>query len=105
LGVLLGHGGELLGDLSNVGQTPAVVLRVGQSLGFVADQVVDVGDDFVELVLEELGDERGGEGEDEGLYNQPSFRDCERAKDCPTLLFAAASPARARIAGTETVRW
>lgn len=68
LGVLLLEGGELLGDFGDVSQTPAVALGVGESFGFVADEVVDVGDDAVELVFEELRDEGGGEGEDEGLY-------------------------------------
>lgn len=67
LGVLLLEGGELLGDFGDVGQTPAVALGVGEGFGFVTDEVVDVRDDTVELVLEELGYEGGGEGEDEGL--------------------------------------
>lgn len=67
LGVLLLEGGELLGDFGDVGQSPAVALGEGEGFGFVADEVVDVGDDAIELVLEELGDEGGGEGEDEGL--------------------------------------
>lgn len=67
LGVLLLEGGEFLGDFGDVGQSPAVALGEGESFGFVADEVVDVGDNAVELVLEELGDEGGGEGEDEGL--------------------------------------
>lgn len=67
LGVLLLEGGELLSNFGDVGQTPAVALGVGEGLSFVADEVVDVGNDAVELVFEELRDEGGGEGEDEGL--------------------------------------
>jgi hypothetical protein len=44
-----------------------VAFGVGEGLGFVSDQVVGVWDHAVELVLEELRDEWGGEGEDEGL--------------------------------------
>lgn len=69
LGVLLLEGGELLGDFCDVGQTPAVALGVGEGFGFVANEVVDVGNDAVELVFEELGDEWGGEGEDERLFS------------------------------------
>lgn len=68
LGILLLECGELLGNFGDVGQTPAVALGVGERFGFVSDEVVDIGDDAVELVFEELRNERGGEGEDEGLH-------------------------------------
>lgn len=43
-------------------------LSVGESLRLIADEVVSVGNNAVKLVLEELGDERSGEGEYERLY-------------------------------------
>jgi hypothetical protein len=49
-----------------------VALGVGEGFGFVANEVVNVGDDAIELVFEELRDEGGGEGEDEGLANSMS---------------------------------
>jgi len=65
--VLLRELSKLLGDLDNVVGTPAVALGVGTSLSLVAEGVVSVGQDGVELVLEELRDERSGEGEHEDL--------------------------------------
>ena len=67
LSVLLLKGSELLGDFGDVSQTPAVALRVSEGFGFVANKIVDVGDDAVELVFEELGDEGCREVEDENL--------------------------------------
>ena len=67
LGVLLGGESELLGDLNNVVSTPLVALRVDTSLSLVADGVVSVRENTVQLLLEELGDERSGQGEHEGL--------------------------------------
>jgi len=47
-----------------------VALSVGNGLGLVAECVVGVREDAVELVLEELGNERGGDGKHENLINQ-----------------------------------
>jgi hypothetical protein len=44
-----------------------VRLGVGLSLGLVADEDVDVREDLVDLGLEELGNEGGGEVHGEGL--------------------------------------
>ena len=92
-------------------------MRVGVRLrlGLVADDDVGVGQDLVERVFEDGGDERGGEGEDEFLdflLSTLAFTlfilfkryilSCQAAS---TLFFAAASSARAMIAGTQTVRW
>lgn len=66
-GVLLRELSKLLGDLDNIVGTPAVTLGVGTSLSLVAEGVVSVRQDGVELVLEELRDERSGEGEHEYL--------------------------------------
>lgn len=68
-GVLLGQGSQLLGDLDNVCGAPAVVFGIGDGLGLVTDEEVGVGDDAVELVLEELRDEWGREGEHEDLVS------------------------------------
>lgn len=66
--VLLGKVGEVLGDGGNVGGLQVVRLGVGSSLSLVADNVVPVGSGLVELLLEELGNERCVQGESEGLY-------------------------------------
>lgn len=67
LGVLLGELSKGTGDvLGGVGRE-GVGLGVGGGLGLVADDVVGVGGGGVDDVLEELGDEGGGEVEDEGL--------------------------------------
>lgn len=68
VGVLLGQLSQLLGDFDDIIGTPAVALGVGTSLGFVAESVVRVGQDSVELFLEELRNERSGEGKHEDLY-------------------------------------
>ena len=67
LGVLLGELGDLLSDLLDVLGSDVVGLSVSRSLGFVANEDVDVGQDRVELVLEELRDERRGEVDREYL--------------------------------------
>lgn len=67
LGVHLGEEGELLGDLDNILSTPLVALRVGKGLSLVADGVISVGENTVQLLLEELGDEGSGERKHEGL--------------------------------------
>jgi len=65
--VLLGKVGEVLGDGGNVGGLQVVRLGVGGGLGLVADNVVPVGSGLVELLLEELRNERCVQGESEGL--------------------------------------
>lgn len=60
MGVLLWQGSELLGNLNNVCDPPTVRLGVGESFRFVADEVVSVRNNAVELVLEELRDKRSG---------------------------------------------
>ena len=67
-GVLLGQLSQLLGDFDDIVGTPAVALGVGTSLSFVAESVVRVGQNSVELFLEELRNERSGEGKHEDLY-------------------------------------
>ena len=67
LGVLPGEVGKGLGDLLDIGGVEAVGLGVGGSLTLVADHVVPVGSRGIKGLLEELADEGGGEGEDEGL--------------------------------------
>lgn len=67
LGVLLGEVGDGAGDVAGRVGGEGVRLGVRGGLGLVADDVVGVGDRGVEDVLEELGDEGGGEVEDEGL--------------------------------------
>lgn len=67
-GVLLGQISEGEGDVGDADASgEAVRLGVGGGLGLVADDVVPVGSAGIEGLLEELGDEGGGEGEDEGL--------------------------------------
>ena len=65
--VLLGKVGEVLSDGGDVGGLEVVRLGVGGSLGLVADDVVPVGSGLVELLLEELGNERCVQGDGEGL--------------------------------------
>ncbi len=67
LGVLLGQLSQLLGDLNNVVGAPGVALGVGASLRFIAEDVVGVGHDAVQLILKKLRDERCGEREHESL--------------------------------------
>ena len=66
--VLLGTVGDGLGDLLDVLGIDVVRLSECSGLSLVTDQDVDVGEDFVERVLEELCDERSGQIEDEGLH-------------------------------------
>lgn len=65
--VFLGKVGEVLGDGGDVGGLEVVRLGVGGGLGLVADNVVPVRGGLVELLLEELGNERSVQGESEGL--------------------------------------
>ena len=65
--VLLGKVGQVLGDGGNVGGLEIVRLGVGGSLGLVTDDVVPVGSGLVELLLEELRNERCVQGESERL--------------------------------------
>lgn len=67
LGVLLGEVGKSLGDLLDIGGVEAVGLGVGSGLALVADHIVPVGGRGIKGLLEELADEGGGEGKDEGL--------------------------------------
>jgi hypothetical protein len=67
LGVLLGQVGHVLGDGGNVLGVEVVSGSEGAGLGLVANNVVPVGGGLVELVLEELADEGGGEREHEDL--------------------------------------
>lgn len=67
LGVLLWQIGQVLGNLSDVGGLETVALGIGQSLSLVTDDDVPVWGALVKGVLEELADEWGGEGDDEGL--------------------------------------
>lgn len=67
LGVLLGKVGQVLGDGGDVGGLEVVRLGVGSGLGLVADNVVPVRGGLVELLLEELGNEGGVEGESKRL--------------------------------------
>ena len=67
LGVLLGQVGHVLGDGRDVLGGEVVGGSEGASLGLVADNVVPVRGGLVELVLEELADERSREREHEGL--------------------------------------
>lgn len=66
--VLLRQLSQLLGDLNNVLSAPAVALRVRTGLGFVAESVVGVGQDFIELVLEELRNEGSRERKHKDLF-------------------------------------
>lgn len=67
LGVLLGQVGHVLGDGRDVFGVEVVRSSEGASLGLVANNVVPVGRSLVELVLEELGNERSGQREHENL--------------------------------------
>lgn len=66
-GVLLGELSKLLGDLGDILGAPLVALGVGNSLSLVTEGVVGVGKDAIQLVLEELSNERSRDGEHEGL--------------------------------------
>ena len=103
--VLLGKVGEVLGDGGDVGGLEVVGLGVGGGLGLVTDDVVPVRRGLVKLVLEELGNEGSVEGESEGLMTVSIMIKYFAVKKVQTLFFAAASSARAMMAGTQTVRW
>jgi hypothetical protein len=70
LGVLLGELSELLGNLSDILGTPVVALRVGDGLSLVTECVVSVGKNTVQLLLEELSNERRGKRQHEGLVDK-----------------------------------
>jgi hypothetical protein len=74
--VLLWKVGEVLGDSGDVGSLQVVRLGVGGGLGLVADNVVPVGSGLVELLLEELRNERCVQGESEGLFMVSIFSTC-----------------------------
>ncbi len=67
LAVLLGEVGEVLDDVLGLLGGEVVRLSVGGSLGLVADDVVPVGGAGIDGVLEELGDEGSGEGQNKDL--------------------------------------
>ena len=67
LRVLLGKRNDGLGNLLHILGGKVVRLSVGGGLGLVANEDFDVGEDLVELVLEELGDERSRQVENERL--------------------------------------
>lgn len=67
LGVLLGKVGKVLDDVLGLLAGQAVGLGVSSGLGLVTDDVVPVGGAGIDNLLEELGDEGGGEGEDKDL--------------------------------------
>lgn len=75
VGVLLGELGQLLSNLDNVGCAPLVALSVSKGLSLVAECVVSVREDAVELVLEELRNERRGERKHENLRSQNRISD------------------------------
>jgi hypothetical protein len=66
--VLLGKVREVLGDGGDVSSLQVVGLGVCGGLGLVADDVVPVGSGLVELLLEELRNERCVKRKGEGLY-------------------------------------
>lgn len=102
--VLLGAVGDSLGDLLDVLSVKVVGLSEGSGLGLIADEDVDVRKDLIERILEELRNEGSGKVENErlrSLSNYASF-DCSQER---TLFLAAASSARALMAGTQTVKW
>jgi hypothetical protein len=101
--VLLGAVGDNLGDLLDVLGVDVVRLGEGSGLSLVADKDVDVGEDLVKRVLEELCDERSGQVEDEGLDSVSYYLLLTKVR--LTLFLAAASSARALMAGTQTVKW
>ena len=67
LGVLLGQVGKGLCDILGLLAGKVVRLGVGSGLGLVSDDVVPVGSAGINGVLEELGNEGGGEGQDKRL--------------------------------------
>ncbi len=67
LAVLLGEVGQVLDDVLGLLGGEVVRLGVRGSLGLVADDVVPVGGAGVDGLLEELGDEGSGEGQNKDL--------------------------------------
>jgi hypothetical protein len=65
--VLLWQVGKVLGDSGNVVAVEVVRIGVGDGLRLVSNNVVPVWCGLVELLLEELWDERRRERENEGL--------------------------------------
>lgn len=82
LGVLLGELSELLSDLGDILGAPLVALGVGNSLSLVTEGVVGVGQDAIQLVLEELGNERSRDGEHEGLMRIEGLAKRSNALGC-----------------------
>jgi hypothetical protein len=105
LAVLLGHVGDLLGDLLDILGLNIVRLSEGGGFGLVADEDIDIGQDLIERVLEELRDEGGGKVEDELLHKSASEICRTQSEAVRTLSLAAASSASALMAGTQTVKW
>lgn len=82
LGVLLGELSELLGDLGDILGAPLVALGVGNSLSLVTEGVVGVGQDAIQLVLEELGNERSRDREHEGLMKKKKLEKRSNVLEC-----------------------
>lgn len=82
LGVLLGELSELLGDLGDILGAPLVALGVGNSLSLVTEGVVGVGQDAIQLVLEELGNERSRDREHEGLMKTKKLEKRSNVLEC-----------------------
>lgn len=102
--VLLGQLGHGRRDGGNVLRLEVVRRRPRPRLRLVANHVVPVRRRAVELLLEELGNEGGGEGEGEDLSRSVAAFGCDILLE-RTLFLAAASSASARMAGTQTVKW
>lgn len=80
--VLLGEFGDQFGDLGDILGLVTVGLCEGESLGLIADDVVGEWRDGVELIFEELRDERSGEAQGEGLVlGRCLFGDGEDRRD------------------------
>lgn len=80
---------------------------ISQRLGLVSDQVVPVWRDGVELLLEELGQERSREVHAEDLFlpsHEPTVQDIFEQQSQDTFPVSAACFPRAKIAGTQTVK-
>lgn len=82
LGVLLGELSELLGDLGDILGAPLVALGVGNSLSLVTEGVVGVGQDAIQLVLEELSNERSRDREHEGLMETKQLEKRSNVLEC-----------------------
>lgn len=104
--VLLWQVGEMLDDGWNIVSLEVVRVGVRHGLSLVSNDVVPVGCGLVDLVLEELRDERRRQREDERLH-----KDVNKTTIVPTnkwqpntLFSFAASSASAIAAGTQTVK-